>query len=138
MFSIGKGVALPKFQKDERFQQGILFFFKKDSKAEIKEARERLLVSLYGGKANNSLDQICLCKFHQKIALNNKVIQPKYKMLQVSILSGCIIKYKVGKKDNLNPKDWGWNTKKWKTFYSTQVKMQHQQVCSSYLDVAAK
>ena len=100
MFSIGKGAALPKFQKDERFQQGILFFFKKDvSKAEIKEARERLLVSLYGGKANSSLDQICLCKFHQKIALNNKVIQPEYKMLQVSILSGCIIKYKVRKKE---------------------------------------
>ena len=79
MFSIGKGAALTKFQKDESFQQDILLFLKKDvSKAETKEAGERLLVSLYGGKVNDSLDQIRLYKFHQKIASNNKVGQPEY------------------------------------------------------------
>ena len=66
VFSIGKGAGLSKFQKDERFQQDILLFLEKDvSKAEIKEAGERLLVSLYGGKASNSLDQIRVYKFHQ-------------------------------------------------------------------------
>ena len=35
-----------------------LFLEKNVSKANIKEVGERLLVSLYGGKANNSLDQI--------------------------------------------------------------------------------
>ena len=70
MFSIGKGAALIKFQRDERFQQDILLFLEKDvSKTEIKEVGERLLVSLNGGKVNNSLDQIRLYKFHQKIAL---------------------------------------------------------------------
>ena len=65
VFSIGKGAALTKFQMDERFQQDILLFLEKDfSKVEIKEAGERLLASLYGGKANNYLDQICLYKFH--------------------------------------------------------------------------
>ena len=81
MFSIGKGAALIKFQRDERFQQDILFFLEKDvSKTEIKEVGERLLVSLNGGKVNNSLDQIRLYKFHQKIALlwNKKVVQPEY------------------------------------------------------------
>ena len=59
VFSIGKDAALSKFQKDERFQQDIILFLEKNvSKAEIKEARERLLVSLYGGKANNYLDQM--------------------------------------------------------------------------------
>ena len=79
VFCIGKGAALTKIQKDERFQQDILLFLKKDvSKAEIKEAGERLLVSLYGGKANNSLDQIRLYKFHQKIGSNKKVVQLEY------------------------------------------------------------
>ena len=79
MFLIGKGAALTKFQKDERVQQDILLFLENGvSKAEIKEARERPLVSLYGGKANNSLDQILLYKFHQKIASTNNVLQPEY------------------------------------------------------------
>ena len=96
MFSIGKGAALTKFQKEERFQQDILLFLEKDvSKAEIKEIEERLLVSLYGGKANNSLDQIHLHKFHQKIT---KVVQPKY-----LYPTACIIKCKAGKKEILNP-----------------------------------
>ena len=43
VFSIGKGAALRKFQKNERFQQDILLFLEKDvSKAEIKKAGERL------------------------------------------------------------------------------------------------
>ena len=79
VFSIGKDAALTKFQKDERFQQDILLLLEKGvSKAEKEEAGERLLVSLYGGKVNNSLNQIHLYKFHQKIASNNKVVQPEY------------------------------------------------------------
>ena len=79
MFSIGKCVVLTKFQKDESFQQDIILFLEKEiSKAEIKEAGERLLVSLFGGKAKNSLEQIRLYKFHLKIASNNKVVQPEY------------------------------------------------------------
>ena len=103
VLSIGKGAALTKFQKGEYFQQDILLFLKKDvSKAEIKKAGERLLVSLYGRKANNSLDRIRLYKFHQKIASNSKVVQSIYaqhEMLQVSILSECVIKCKVRKKE---------------------------------------
>ena len=58
---IDKGAALTKFQKNEHFQQDIHLFLEKDvSKAKIKEAGEKLLVSLYGGKANNSLNQIRL------------------------------------------------------------------------------
>ena len=79
MFFIGKGAELTKFQKDERSQQGMLLFLEKDvSKPEIKKAGERLLVSLYGRKANNSLDQVRLYKFYRKIASNNEVVQPEY------------------------------------------------------------
>ena len=79
VFSIGKGAALRKFQKNERFQQDILLFLEKDvSKAEIKETGERLLISLHGGKANKSLDQIRLYKFHQNLTSNNKVVQPEH------------------------------------------------------------
>ena len=80
VFSIGKGTAFTKFQKDKRFHQDILLFLEKDvSKAEIKESREILLVSSYGGKANNSLDQMRLYEFHQKLTRwNNKVVQPEY------------------------------------------------------------
>ena len=37
-----------------------LFVAKNVSKAQTKEARERLLESLYGGKVRNSLDQMPL------------------------------------------------------------------------------
>ena len=41
VFSIGKGVVLTKFQKDEHFQQDVLLFLEQDvSKAQIKEAGE--------------------------------------------------------------------------------------------------
>ena len=76
---IDKVAALTKFQKDEHFQQDKHLFLEKDvSKAEIKEAGERLLVTLYDWKASSSLDQIRLYKFNQKIASNNKVVQPDY------------------------------------------------------------
>ena len=79
VFSIGKSAALIKFQKGECFQEDILLFLEKDfSKAEIKGAGERLMVSLCGEKVNNSMDQIRLYKFHQKVASNNKVAQPEY------------------------------------------------------------
>ena len=79
VFSIGKGETFTKFQRDERFQQGILLFLEKDiSKGQIKEAGERLLKSFYGGEANKSLDQVRLYKFNQNIASNNKVVQPEY------------------------------------------------------------
>ena len=79
VLSIRKGGALTKFKKDERFQQDIFLFLEKDiSKAEIKEAGERLQVFLFGGKAKNSLEQIRLYKFHLKIASNKKVVQPEY------------------------------------------------------------
>ena len=56
-----RGAALTKFQKDKRFQQDIPLLLEKDvSKAEIKEAGERLLVTLYDGIANSFLDQIRL------------------------------------------------------------------------------
>ena len=64
---IGKGVALAKFQKDELFNQDKLLFLEKDIlKAEIEEVRERVQVSLYSLKANNSLDQIRLYKISPK------------------------------------------------------------------------
>ena len=111
---------------------------KKDvSKAETKEAGEKLLVSLYGGKVNNSLDQICLYKFDQKIASNNKVVQPEY-LFPTSDAAGFHsfrVYYQVQswkEKDHLNPEDWGWKEKKKENFSrSTQGKMQHQQVYSS-------
>ena len=117
VFFIGKGAALTKFQKGERFQQDILLFLEKDvSKAEIKEAGERLLVSLYGGKANNSLDQIRVYKFHQRIASNNKVVQPEY--LCPTLDAAGFHSFRVycqvqrwKERDNLNSKDWGWKEK---------------------------
>ena len=52
-----RGAALRKFQKDKHFQQDVPLLLEKDvSKAEVKEAGERLLVTLYDGIANNFLD----------------------------------------------------------------------------------
>ena len=110
MFSIAEGAALTIFQKDERVQEDILLFLENGvSKTEIKEARERLLVSLYGGKANNSLDQILLLKFHQKIASTNNVLQPEY-LCPISDAAG-IHSFRANypgqnwkERDNLNPK----------------------------------
>ena len=91
-------------------------------KVEIKEAGEKLLVSLYGEKANNSLNQIRLYKFHQNTTSNNKVVQPEY-LCPTSDAAGFHsfrVYYQVQswkERDNLNPKDWGWNEKKNGNFF---------------------
>ena len=131
-FSISKGVALTKFQKNERFQQDILLFLENDiSKAEIKEAKERL-VSLFGGEAKNSLEQIRLYKFHLKIALNNKLVQSEYlcPTSNAPALNSFRVFYQAQswkERDNLNPKDWSRKEKKKENFSrSLQVEKQHQ------------
>ena len=114
---------LTKFQKDEHFQQDALLLVEQDvSKAEIKEAGEWLLVSLYSGKANNPLDQILLYKFHQKIASNNKVVQPEYlcPTLDAAGFQSFGVYYQVQsrkERDNLNPKDWEWKGKNGKKLF---------------------
>ena len=86
----------------------------------MKEAGERLLVSLYGGNVKNSLDQIRVYKFYQKIASNNKVVQPEY-LCPTSDAAGfhsLRVYHQVQswkERDDLNPKDWGWK-ENWKTF----------------------
>ena len=89
-----------------------------------------------GGKANNSLDQIRLYKFNQKIASNNKVVQPEY-FCPTSDATGFHsfrVYYQVKswkERDNLTQKI-GAGKKKIENFSrSTQVKTQHQQLCSS-------
>ena len=70
VFSIGKGTALKKNSNSECFQEDILLFLEKDvSKAEIKEAGQRLLVSYWSNR---------LYKLHQKVAWSNKVVQLEY------------------------------------------------------------
>ena len=111
VLSIGKCVVLTKFQKDKSFQQDIILFLEKDiSKAEIKDAGERLLLSLFGGKAKNSLEQIRLYKFHLKIASNSKVVQLEYlcPTSDAAAFNCFKVYYHVQswkERDNLNPKD---------------------------------
>ena len=69
-----------------------------------------------GGKASNSLDQIRLYKFNQKIASNNKVVQPEYFCLtsDTTGFHSFRVYYQVQRwkeRDNLNPKNWGWKEK---------------------------
>ena len=120
LFSLGKGAALLRFQNDQQFQNDIMLFVNPAAlKMEIEAAGERLLVKLYGGKDGDTLDQLRVIKFHQKIASSNKVVTPENlcPTSAAAAFHSFRVYYQVqcwnGRSD-LDPLQWGWKDKKGK------------------------
>ena len=70
IFSIGKGVIVKKFKEENSLYLKCAEIFNnmESSVGSIIHFGEKILVSLIGGKEDDTLDQLRLSKFHQKIA----------------------------------------------------------------------
>ena len=122
LYSIGKGVALQKFKRENSFRRlSQIFSSPLSTKEEIIAAGEKLLLLMYGEKGDVTLDKLRLTRFCEKVASSMKVVSPEnlpppsadasfhslrvYHQVQVS----------KGRKD-LDPELWGWVVKGNKLF----------------------
>ena len=122
LYSIGKGVALQKFKRENSFRRlSQIFSSPSSTKEEIIAAGEKLLLLMYGEKGDVILDKLRLTRFCEKVASSMKVVSPEslpptsaaasfhslrvYHQVQVS----------KGRKD-LDPELWGWVVKGNKLF----------------------
>ena len=79
VFGIGKGAALKQLRSSENFHvQAEVFNGRSVTAEEIAYAGERALVSLYSGsREGDTLDQLRLQKFCQKVRSSSSYIQPQ-------------------------------------------------------------
>eukprot|EP00794_Sanderia_malayensis_P002072 gene2072-2349_t len=78
LFSIGKGVALQKFEKDECFRRLTnVFNNPAATKEDVITVGEKLLLKVYGAKDQITLDKLRLTRFCQKVASSMKVVSPE-------------------------------------------------------------
>ena len=76
-FSIGKGVIVKKFKEENSLYLCAEIFNNMESSVEsIIRFGEKILVSLIGGKEDDTLDQLRLSKFHKKIATSATAVSP--------------------------------------------------------------
>ena len=122
MFSIGKQVALKKFQKIKKFRNAILIFNKPTAKQEdMVKAGEGLFVRVYGGKDDITLDRLRFEKFHQKPVSTSTAVAPETLNPTSSAASfhSLRVYHEVqcwtGQED-LDPTQCGWEVKKGKMY----------------------
>ncbi|KAG1663714.1 ERO1-like protein beta [Nymphon striatum] len=114
VFGFGKGVAIKHMRNDTDFKSHADVFLDEDAtQSEIADAGEKYLVSILKGDPEETLDQLRLQRFHQKVATNKNAVQPetlpptsaatKYHSLrvyyQVQVWKGVT---------NISPQGYGW------------------------------
>ncbi|KAG1678943.1 hypothetical protein GQR58_013119 [Nymphon striatum] len=114
VFGIGKGVAIKHMRNDTDFKSHADVFLDEDAtQSEIADAGEKYLVSILKDDPEETLDQLRLQRFHQKVATNKNAVQPetlpptsaatKYHSLrvyyQVQVWKGVT---------NISPQGYGW------------------------------
>ena len=79
VFGIGKGVALKQLRSSEDFNiQAEVFNRRSVTAEEIAKAGEKALVSLYNGnREEDTLDQLRLQRFCQKVSSSSSYVQPQ-------------------------------------------------------------
>ena len=118
LFGIGKGLALKKVQKELYFKTQIEILSKDTlNMVEVENAGERALACLYGGKRNETLDELRLRKFTEKVATSASSVQvqtlpptsdaAKYHSRRVYYQAQVW----MGSDHDLNPLEWGWQLK---------------------------
>ena len=77
LFGIGKRLSLKRILSDKEFRSNALIFSQNNfSQDAVITAGERALVIIYGGKSNESLNDMRLIKFFQKVATSVKCVIP--------------------------------------------------------------
>ena len=128
LFSIGKGVALQKFKREERFRYlSQTFSSPSSTREEIIIAGEELLLIVYGAKGDPTLDKLRVTRFCEKVATSMKMVSPE--SLPPTSASASFHSMRVYHqvqvwkgRDDLDPEEWGWVVKRGKLFpvYSSQ------------------
>ena len=113
VFGIGKGVALKQLRSSEDFNvQAEVFNNNLTTSEEIAVAGEAALVSLYSGsKKGDTLDQLRVQKFFQKVGSSSSCVQPQ--TLPPTSAAAQYFSYRVyhqvqtWRGNNLPPTNWG-------------------------------
>ena len=115
VFGIGKKNAVTKLKGDNSFlQQAEVFMTDKEDTSNVIKAGERALLSLYNGHKNETLDELRLCKFHEKTTCSTVLVEPrtlpptsaaaKYHSLRVYLQ----VQVWLGKGGDMSAEKWGW------------------------------
>ena len=114
VFGIGKGVALKQLRNSENFNiQAEVFNRRSVTTEEIAIAGERALVSLYSGsKKGDTLDQLRLQKFCQKVGSSSSYVHPQ--TLPPTSAAARYFSFRIyhqvqaWRGFDLPPTEWGW------------------------------
>ena len=113
---LGKPVALRKLKTDEHFRNQASVFDKTAATTdEVMAAGERALVSMYNGKATESLDSLRYSRYCLKVATGNTCVQPE--SLPPTSAAARFHSLRVyhqvqqWKGTDLPPQEWGWEMK---------------------------
>jgi len=114
LFGIGKGTALKKAQTDELFVKQAEVFCSVQNSEAIREAGEKALVHLYGGRVCDTLNVLRKKKFSDKVSKSITCVEvqslpptsdaAKYHSYRVYYQ----VQVWMGKGDDLKPENWGW------------------------------
>lgn len=79
VFSLGKGLALKYIHSDSYFtKQAVVFLDENATEDNIIKAGEAALVCLYKGTTGETLDDLRLQRFHQKVATSTSFVKPEH------------------------------------------------------------
>ena len=115
LYGIRKGASLIKFKSSRHFhEQAKAFNVQSASARDVTAAGEQVLVSIYNGRPEESLDSLCYKQFCEKVTTNTSHVQPqtlppttaaaKYHSLSVYLQ----IQQWKGPEDDLSPVECGW------------------------------
>ena len=113
LYGIGKSIPLKKLQRNQIFRSHAKFFScpTSDHKT-INEVGQKALVCLYNGKESDSLDELRLQLFHQKVSSSSVSIHPR--SLPPTCASANYHVQRVYHQvqtwlgNSLDPVEWGW------------------------------
>ena len=78
LFGLGKGTIQKKLKENTQLQQAALVFDNPDSNHDqVREAGEKALVAIYGGRKTDSLNQLRYKKYTEKVAKSLTQVDPK-------------------------------------------------------------
>ena len=114
-YGIGKAAVLKKFPDSVHFQeQANVFDAAECSLEDVIQTGEKVLVELYGGKAEENLNKLRHRKYHDKVCTRGRQLEPqnlpptsaaaKYHSLRVFLQ----VKQWQGRDESMLIENWGW------------------------------
>jgi len=124
-FNIGRSLPIKKLQQDKAFQEGAKVFLQAHGDHQLTASTgERLLVTLYGGREDDTLDKLRLVKYQERVSKGSLQVQPKVlPPASAAARYHCFrMNYQIqewaclGTNLKLMPEEWGWQLRHGKLF----------------------